>query len=935
MKMAWRETRGAWRHFLYFFVCIALGVAALVGVSLFAANVERAVTREARGLLGGDLEVRLSRSISQKGEAVLQSLTSRGIAITHASELVAMAARAGGGQAYAAQQTQIVELKAVEAVYPFYGRLKLEPDRPLSALLAPPASACAQPHGTPLVSVPRRHASRLAPPHASRASADPPTRSPEVSGGREPLATAGTPHATCDGALVQESLLIRMGLSMGDRLKIGQAVFTITGLIRKEPDRVANLFSLGPRVMISREGLAAAELVKPGSRVRERYLLRLPATTPAHPLLHELQGRLAGESARVTTYRDAQPQLKQFLDQLTRYLGLIGLTALFVGGIGVATTVRAFLREKLQTIAILKTVGADSGTVVRTYLVQALLLGVIGSLAGTVLGVSLQGALPPLLAGLLATNFLDQIEFTHTLTMTSLLPILKGLALGILTTLLFTLWPLLSIREIRPALIFRQEVVKTDAAQEQDRSAWRLDWRWLLGIADPLRSFTAVGIAAGLAGLAIWQAGSWRIGLLFIGALAVAAVALWLAARLLVQAIRLGPGPRSLTIRHAMSNLYRPGSQAIGVMVSVGIGVMVIVAVSLLERSLIRQVGESRPTDAPTFFFIDIQPDQKDGVLRLIHEKSRGPFPEATPLVRSRLHAINGQPIKVEEESVQEGESQQDRRKNWYFTREYVLTFLDDLPKDNVVTKGTWWKPGQPFEMPLVSVEEEAARNLGLQLGSTIAFEIQGATVLAEVSSIRKVEWGNFSTNFYMILSPGSLEGSPFTYVATVRVPPEKEVLLQQAVVGAFPNVTAINIGDVLDSFTRILDRLSLAIRTIAVFCILAGMIVMAATLATTRYRRLYESAILKALGATRGLIAGSFAVEYALLGMVAGLIGIVLASALSWAVLYFILDLPWTLQPDVLATGFALTVLLTLAIGFLSTYRILGQRPLAVLRHE
>jgi putative ABC transport system permease protein len=722
---------------------------------------------------------------------------------------------------------------------------------------------------------------------------------------------------------------------MGDRLRIGQAVYTITGLIRKEPDRVANLFSLGPRVIISREGLAAAELVKPGSRVRERYLLRLPATMLVHPLLYELRGRLGGESARVTTYRDAQPRLKQFLDQLTRYLGLIGLTALFVGGIGVATTVRAFLHEKLQTIAILKTVGADSGTVVRTYLVQALLLGVIGSLAGTVLGVSLQGALPPLLAGLLSTNLLDQIEFTNTLTLTSLLPILKGLALGILTTLLFTLWPLLSIREIRPALIFRREVVKTDAAQEQDRPAWRLDWRWLLGITDPLRSFTAVGIAAGLAGLAIWQAGSWRIGLLFIGALAVAAIALLLAARLLVQAIRLVPGPRSLAVRHAMSNLYRPGSQATGVMVSVGIGVMVIVAVSLLERSLIRQVGESRPTDAPTFFFIDIQPDQKVGVLRLIHEKSGDPFPEATPLVRSRLLAINGQPVKVEEESVHEGESKQDRRTTWYFTREYVLTSLDDLPKDNVVTKGTWWKQGQRFEKPLVSVEEEAARNLGLNIGSTIEFEIHGVTVLAEVNSIRKVEWGNFSTNFYMILSPGSLEGSPFTYVATVRVPPEKEVPLQQAVVEAFPNVTAINIGDVLESFARILDRLALAIRAIAVFCILAGMIVMAAALATTRYRRLYESAILKALGATRGLIARSFAIEYALLGMVAGLIGIVLASALSWSVLYFILDLPWALQPDVLATGFALTVLLTLTIGFLSTFRILGQRPLAVLRHE
>jgi len=885
MKMAWRETRAAWRHFLYFFVCIALGVGALVGVSLFAANVERAVTREARGLLGGDLEVRLSHSISQKGEAVLQSFTGRGIAITHASELVAMVARADGGQAHAAQPTQIVELKAVETGYPLYGKVKLDPNQPLMNLLAPTGGACLQ--------------------------------------------------LPCHGALVQESLLIRMGLSVGDRLKIGQGIFTITGLIRKEPDRMANLFSLGPRVMISREGLTAADLIKPGSRVRERYLLRLPATMPTQPLLYELRGHLASESARVTTYRDAQPQLKQFLDQLTRYLGLIGLTALFVGGIGVATTVRAFLREKLQTIAILKTVGADSGMVVRTYLVQALLLGVIGSLAGAVLGVSLQGALPSLLAGLLTTNLLDQIEFTNSLTMASLLPILKGVALGILTTLLFTLWPLLSIREIRPALIFRREVVTTDVAQGQNRLSWRVDWRWLLGLADPLRSFTAVGIAVGLAGLAIWQAGSWRIGLLFIGALAVAVAALLLVALLLVQAIRLVPGPRSLAIRHAMSNLYRPGSQATGVMVSVGISIMVIVAVSLLEQSLVRQVGESRPTDAPTFFFIDIQPDQKDGVLRVIHEQSGGPFPEAMPLVRSRLHAINGQPVRAEDESDREGDNKQDRRKNWYFTREYVLTFLDDLPKDNVITKGTWWKLGQVFENPLVSVEEEAAQNLGVDLGSTIEFGIQGATISAEVSSIRKVEWGNFSTNFYLILSPGSLKGAPFTYVATVRVPPEKEVPVQQAVVAEFPNVTAINIGDVLDSFAQILDRLSLAIRAIAVFCILAGAIVMAAALATTRYRRLYESVILKALGATRGLIARSFAVEYALLGMAAGLIGIMLASALSWAVLYFVLDLPWTLQPAVLVTGFVLTVILTITVGFLSTFRILGQRPLAVLRYE
>ncbi|TLY43610.1 MAG: FtsX-like permease family protein, partial [Nitrospirae bacterium] len=236
---------------------------------------------------------------------------------------------------------------------------------------------------------------------------------------------------------------------------------------------------------------------------------------------------------------------------------------------------------------------------------------------------------------------------------------------------------------------------------------------------------------------------------------------------------------------------------------------------------------------------------------------------------------------------------------------------------------------------PLVSVEEEAAKNLGVDLGSIIEFDIQGATVSAEVSSLRKVEWGNFSTNFYMILSPGSLEGAPFTYVGTVRVPPDGEVPLQQAVVAAFPNVTAINIGDVLDSFVRILERLSLAIRAVAAFCILAGAIVMASALATTRYRRLYESVILKAVGATRGLVAGSFAIEYTLMGAVAGLIGILLANALAWAILHFILDLPWTVQPVILSIGFALTVLLTLAVGFFSTFRILGQRPLAVLRQE
>lgn len=902
--MAWRETRAAWRHFVYFVLCIAVGVAAVVGIGLFGANVEHAVTREARGLLGGDLEIRSSRALSESGRSVLQPAVEGGARLSHASELVAMAATVG--KSSAAMTTQIVELKAVDSSYPLYGTLKIEPDQPLDNLLGAVDSACVRYEG----SVP-------IPPDPS------------------PL----TAHGRCYGAVVQESLTIRMNVTLGQQLKIGQATFVITGIIRKEPDRMANMFSLGPRVMVSQAGLAAADLVKPGSRVRERYLLKLPMGTAMEPLLYELRGRLSKESARVSSFRDAQPQLKQFLDQLSRYLGLIGLTALFVGGIGVATSVQAFLREKLQSIAVLKTLGAESVMIVRIYLGQALCLGLLGSGLGIAMGVGLQAVLPAALGGLLDANLLEQVEFSATLSLASLVPLVKGLALGILSTLLFTLWPLLTIRQIRPARIFRRD---TATLEQPTETMPRSRWARVVGTIkthDRTTVFSIMMMTAGLAALSIWQAGSWKSGALFIGALAAAVLLLLLAAWLLVKTIGLLPLPQAVSVRHAVKNLGRPGSYATGIMMAIGVGVMVIVTVGLLERSLIQQIGENRPTDAPTFFFIDLQPDQTQPFSRLIESRSGGGKPELTPLVRSRLHAVKGQAIAVDEESEKDGnrdsDSKEEKRKSWYLTREYVLTFLDRLPKDNTIVKGEWWKAGQTFTKPLVSVEEDAAKYLGLDIGSTIELDIQGATLEAEVRSIRKVEWGNFSTNFYMILSPGSLDGAPFTYVATVRVPAQDEVALQQSVVAAFPNVTALNIGDMLDGFARVLDRVSLAIRAVASFCLVAGSLVMAAALAATRYRRLYESVVLKALGATRGVIARSFAAEYALLGGVAGAIGVILASALSWAVLHYLFDLPWSLQPQLLAVSLVLTVLLTVAVGFLSTFRILGQKPLAILRHE
>lgn len=934
LRMAWRETRAAWRHFLYFFACIAVGVAALVGVALFGVNVERAVSKEARSLMAGDLEVRVSRRMSQAGEDLLRTLRARGIDTTHVSELVGMASvpavtsPVAPGLRTVAQASQIVELKAVETGYPFYGRLKVEPDRPLDELLHPSAGAC------PVVQ-------SLVPP-VTQAPA------PKKKRSRKKATEAAVPPpapAPCHGVVVQETLLIRMGLTVGDQLKIGEGTFTITGLVRKEPDRTAGAFSLGPRVFIAREGLAAADLIKPGSRVRERYLLRVPASMPVAPLLHELRGRLAPESARVVPFQDAQPQLRTFLDQLTRYLGLVGLTALFVGGIGVASTMQAFLREKLQTIAILKTVGAESGTILRTYLMQAFLLGLVGSLAGLALGVAMQQALPSLLSSFLS---LGTVEVPAGLSRAATLPLVKGLAMGLLTTLLFALWPLLGIRDIRPALIFRRDVAPPAEAPPPGLAGrWRLNLlrpaAWRQGL-DPLRVAVAAGILLCLAGLSVWQAGNLKVGMIFIGALVAAVCLLRLAAWLLVRSLRSVSRVQSLTLRYAVGNLHRPGNQAAGVMVSIGIGVMVIVTVSLLERALVDQLGEQRPKDSPSFFFIDIQPDQKDSFLAMMRQRLPDAPVEATPLVRSRLYAVNGKPVETEEamerrlpadsdEAQRKKEKQ--ARKTWYFTREYVLTQAEALPKDNRVVKGAWWRAGERPAKPLVSMEEDAAKHLGVDLGSRVTLDIQGATLEATVSSIRRVEWGNFSTNFYMIFSPGALDGAPMTYVATIKVPPDEEIPLQQAVVQAFPNVTAINIGDVLESLARILERLAVAMRAVALFCVLTGGIVMGAALAATRYRRLYEAVILKALGATRGLIAQAFAIEYVLLGTVAGLIGLLLSTGLSWALLYFIFDLPWHFQPDILAAGFVLTLLLTLAVGFLSTFRLLGQRPLTVLRHE
>jgi putative ABC transport system permease protein len=831
-SLAWRETRGAWRHFTGFLVCIALGVAALVAVLGVAAALDRALGREARSLHGGDVELRSVRPLDASAAAAVDDLARRGATVTRLRELVAMARSPATGA------TLLVELKAVDGVYPLYGRLDTVPAAPLGRLL------------------------------------------------------------DRDRVLVESALLERLGLRVGDPLRIGDATLVIAGLVRKEPDRGASLFTLGPRVLLTQSALEGTGLVRHGSRVRHRALVRLPPGTDAAAARAALAGAIADPAVRIASFDEAQPGLRRFFDQLTVYLRLVGLTSLLVGGIGVAAAVRAFLARKVQTVAVLRCLGATGRTLTAVYLVQALALGAGGSLAGAAAGSVAQLALGPLLQPF--------VPFALELRPSSL-AIGLGLAVGTLATLLFCLWPLLGAGTVPPAILLRHPVATPTA---RPRRPWA----------------TAGAVAGGLAALALWQAGSLRAGLVFLGAatgalLLLTAVA-W-GARALARRL---PRLASLAWRTGVAGLHRPGSHTVGVAVALGIGVTLLTAVSLLERGLARQLDLERRRDAPSFFFVDVQPDQVEPFRAAMAAVPGASAPTLVPVVRARLTAIDGKRIARERWAGREDA--------WRVTREYVLTFAAEPPAGTALTRGRWWSAAERSQ-PWISVEDEAARALGVDVGGSLTFDVQGVPVTGTVLSLRKVDWQTLGANFFVIFSPGPLAGAPLAYLATARVPVGADALVQERVAAAFPNVTAIPVRDILERVSGVLDRIAVAIRLVAAFVVGAGLTVMAEALAQSRAQRLYESILLRTLGATRGKVVRAFAVEYGILGLVAGVGGAATGALTAWIVLRLVLEVPASLDLGPVALALLASVALAMAVGFLGSFRLLGRRPLEVLRGE
>lgn len=739
-------------------------------------------------------------------------------------------------------RSQLVEIKGVAGGWPFYGELALEPAAPLGQLLAD------------------------------------------------------------GGVVVEESLLLQFGLAVGDPLKIGTRRFTIAGVVRREPDRLAAALSLGPRVLMALEDVHAAGLVSLGSRVRHRVLLALPPALAVEAVRDDLAAAVPTDEARVRGFEEAQPTLRLFLARMGDFLRLATLVTLVLGGLGVAQSVRVYLQQKQDTVAVLKVVGATTREVTLVYVIQCVALAVLGGLLGLGLGAAIQAALPLVVGEVLPVEVL--VRFVPAAA-------LQGIAVGVITALLFALLPLLAIRGITPAQILRRE---DGAPPRADRRA---------------RALAIAVLGGGLVGLAAWLSGSWRLGAIFVGGVALAAALLGAAAAGALALLRRSPRARSLAVRHGLDNLGRPGSQAASVIVSLGLGVAVIAQIQLVQGGLLARVADDAPADAPNFFFVGLLPEQVEPFRALLVAHGAEAGANLVPLVQARLANLAGREVAAMQFAGEEEER--------FVTREFRVTWLEALPPGNVVTAGAWWTAEEAAREPWVSVDEQTLARLGLRLGDEVVFDVQGVRLPVTVHSARSIDWGRLQTNFFFIFTEKALDGAPASWVATVRSRPGLEArrALQNAVIAAMPNVTALDAAEIVERVQSLVDRIAGVIRFMAAASVLAGIVILGGSIAATRFRRVREAAIFKALGATRGALLRALAVEYAALGLIAGLVGTAVGAALAWAVLSLVMNVPWSPPVVVLAVLPAATAAATLAVGVVALLGVIAEKPLAVLRDE
>jgi putative ABC transport system permease protein len=741
----------------------------------------------------------------------------------------------------------LVELKGVDDAYPLVGRLELEP-----------------------------------------------AQSPEQAMGR---------RNGVWGAAADANLLARLGLRIGDRVQVGDAAFEVRATISREPDRIATALSFGPRLMVAREALAETGLVRPGSLIRYTARIALAKGVTAESARQDLAKRFPDAAWQVRGIEDAAPGMGRFFDNMASFLTLVGLTALLVGGIGVANAVKAYLDGKVSTIAILKCVGAPSQVIFATYFSLVALL----ALAGIGLGLALGAAVPWAVVAYAG----DRLPLAARAGLYPL-PLLVAAACGALAALVFTLWPLAQARAVPATALFRN--LLAPSRRWPDR---------------PTLAVLAVATLA-LAGLAIGTAGNRPLAAWFVVA-AIATLGLFrlLAWGLAKGAARVtghhGGGLTNPAWRLALANLHRPGSAVVSVVLSLGLGLTVLVAIALVEGNLARQFGETLPLQAPSFYFIDIQPDQVAAMEKAVAAADADARLEQAPMVRGRISHINGVPV---------GEVHVAPEAEWALRGDRGLSSAADQPAGTRVVAGKWWAPDYAGP-PLVSVDAGIARGFGLKLGDSIGINVLGREITATVASLRDIDWSSLSMNFTFLLSPGVLDGAPHSFIATVRADPSREAVVEKAVTDALPNVSSVRVKEALEAVRAVIANADLAVRLAGAVTLTAGGLVLAGAVMAGHRRRVREAVILKVLGATRADLWRAYVIEFGLVGLVTGVAAGGIGTLAAWAILVKVMKADWAVMPGITLGTLGLCISASLLAGFAGTWNAMRAKAAPLLRNE
>ena len=854
-RMAWRDSRRSRGRLLVFSTALTLGVAALVAIGSVGWNLQRAITEQARTLVGADLIVESRHPLSPDAQKFVDSLG--GTDRAYETRLVSMATfpRTGG--------QRLAQVRAMEGAYPFYGKIETDP----------------------------------------------------------PEAAAGI--AAGKGAVVEESLLLQYSLHVGDQITLGGEAFPILGAIKKLPGEVNVFAGIAPRVLVARQRLPAS-LLSRGSIVRYFTYLQLPSSVSPPQLVADHKAEFERYHLDTDNVDHRKRQMGRVFDDVNHFLSLVSFVALLLGGIGVASAIHAHVKQKLRTVAVLRCLGASSGQTLAIYFLQAISLGVMGSILGAAAGLVFQSLTPLFLQGILPVELRFGISWGS---------VAEGLIVGFVTCALFVLLPLLPVRRTPPLLALRaafETAPKTD--RRRDPALWAA---WALLVL-ALLVFPWV------------QSRNLRLGLGFSAALFVSFGLLALTAwGLMAAAKRYFPRRWPFEWRQGVGNLHRPNNRTLLLVFSLGLSTFLLLGMYLTKDVLLRQFSaQGDAATQPNLIFFDIQPEQKEPIADAVRSHGMAVI-DAAPTITMRLATIDGKAAEAladEKKPARRDDGEQDRNDNrWRLRHEYRSTYRDHLTVTETVLEGQFRarvgpeaNGTDPAHATPISVEEDMAKELNLHLGTSVVWDVQGVPVYTTIGSVRKVDWSRFQSNFFVVFPAGVLEDAPSFNILVTRAPdPEASARLQADVVQKYPGVSAIDLRLVVETIQGIVDKATTAVRFLSIFTVGTGLLVLAAAIFTGRYERVQEGVLLRTLGASRRQIFRILIVEYLALGTLAALTGILLAALGNWVLAVFFFKLPWAPSPGPMAFAWATVTALTVGIGLFASRGVCDHPPLEILRGE